>query len=195
MPKTNKKNAPQYIKGDTVIIDNGRAYETNLVIKHYPDGRNVVYDVIIQKEIAAPHTPMHNNAPESPVPHLGSLSEQQRVNSDDFYVANISQVDEKVNPIMYNKSYETGNQSRQNNRPLLDRRQQFDTATEVDGQAQASDHSWRDNRGTEVGTNDAVAREKIAQLLKDYRNPNRALIHRYLILAKAHSPNNTTCPY
>lgn len=95
---------------------------------------------------------------------------------------NISQTDEKVNPVEYNDLHEAEYQPDQASGSVLDRRQRFDaTATEVDGQVQASERAWRDNRGTEVGTNDEVAREKIAQLLKDYRNPDRELTHFFYV--------------
>lgn len=101
-------------------------------------------------------------------------------NFTDATTANsLSQTDEKVNPVEYNDLHEAEYQP---SGSVLDRRQRFDaTATEVDGQVQASERAWRDNRGTEVGTNDEVAREKIAQLLKDYRNPDRELTHFFYV--------------
>ena len=69
--KNNEANAPKYLKGETTIINDGRAYDADLVIRQYPDGSNKVYDVIIKKEITAPHAPMRENAPEPLVPRAG----------------------------------------------------------------------------------------------------------------------------
>ena len=94
--KNNEANAPKYLKGETTIINDGRAYDADLVIRQYPDGSNKVYDVIIKKEITAPHAPMRENAPESLVPRAG-LENQQRVIDGDSYAEIISQNSKKIN--------------------------------------------------------------------------------------------------
>ena len=94
--KNNEANAPKYLKGETTIINDGRAYDADLVIRQYPDGSNKVYDVIIKKEITAPHAPMRENAPEPLVPRAG-LENQQRVIDGDSYTEIISQNSKKIN--------------------------------------------------------------------------------------------------
>lgn len=94
--KNNEANAPKYLKGETTIINDGRAYDADLVIRQYPDGSNKVYDVIIKKEITAPHAPMRENAPEPLVPRAG-LEDQQRVIDGDSYTEIISQNSKKIN--------------------------------------------------------------------------------------------------
>ena len=94
--KNNEANAPKYLKGETTIINDGRAYDADLVIRQYPDGSNKVYDVIIKKEITAPHAPMRENAPEPLVPRAG-LENQQRVIDGDSYAEIISQNSKKIN--------------------------------------------------------------------------------------------------
>ena len=94
--KNNEANAPKYLKGETTIINDGRAYDADIVIRQYPDGSNKVYDVIIKKEITAPHAPMRENAPEPLVPRAG-LENQQRVIDGDSYAEIISQNSKKIN--------------------------------------------------------------------------------------------------
>ena len=94
--KNNEANAPKYLKGETTIINDGRAYDADLVIRQYPDGSNKAYDVIIKKEITAPHAPMRENAPEPLVPRAG-LEDQQRVIDGDSYTEIISQNSKKIN--------------------------------------------------------------------------------------------------
>ena len=94
--KNNEANAPKYLKGETTIINDGRAYDADLVIRQYPDGSNKVYDVIIKKEITAPHAPMRENAPEPLVPRAG-LEDQQRVIDGYSYTEIISQNSKKIN--------------------------------------------------------------------------------------------------
>lgn len=94
--KNNEANAPKYLKGETTIINDGRAYDADIVIRQYPNGSNKVYDVIIKKEITAPHAPMRKNAPEPLVPRAG-LENQQRVIDGDSYAEIISQNSKKIN--------------------------------------------------------------------------------------------------
>ena len=109
--KNNEANAPKYLKGETTIINDGRAYDADLVIRQYPDGSNKVYDVIIKKEITAPHAPMRENAPEPLVPRAG-LENQQRVIDGDSYADSIAQNTQKVNA--FNRKYEPEIQDLQN---------------------------------------------------------------------------------
>ena len=109
--KNNEANAPKYLKGETTIINDGRAYDADLVIRQYPDGSNKVYDVIIKKEITAPHAPMRENAPEPLVPRSG-LENQQRVIDGDSYADIIAQNGNNVNA--FNRQYEPEIQDLQN---------------------------------------------------------------------------------
>ena len=109
--KNNEANAPKYLKGETTIINDGRAYDADLVIRQYPDGSNKVYDVIIKKEITAPHAPMRENAPEPLVPRAG-LENQQRVIDGDSYADIIAQNGNNVNA--FNQQYEPEIQDLQN---------------------------------------------------------------------------------
>ena len=109
--KNNEANAPKYLKGETTIINDGRAYDADLVIRQYPDGSNKVYDVIIKKEITAPHAPMRENAPEPLVPRAG-LENQQRVIDGDSYADIIAQNGNNVNA--FNRQYEPEIQDLQN---------------------------------------------------------------------------------
>ena len=106
--KNNEANAPKYLKGETTIINDGRAYDADLVIRQYPDGSNKVYDVIIKKEITAPHAPMRENAPEPLVPRAG-LEDQQRVIDGDSYGSILPEIVQNVNKKGIIKNLKTDN--------------------------------------------------------------------------------------
>ena len=106
--KNNEANAPKYLKGETTIINDGRAYDADLVIRQYPDGSNKVYDVIIKKEITAPHAPMRENAPEPLVPRAG-LENQQRVIDGDSYGSILPEIVQNVNKKGIIKNLKTDN--------------------------------------------------------------------------------------
>lgn len=106
--KNNEANAPKYLKGETTIINDGRAYDADLVIRQYPDGSNKVYDAIIKKEITAPHAPMRENAPEPLVPRAG-LENQQRVIDGDSYGSILPEIVQNVNKKGIIKNLKTDN--------------------------------------------------------------------------------------